>query len=254
MNYFIFRWIKLSLVALVGCGFLALAVYAFIKRDEIRAAQVEPPLITVSDQPLKTRPEQPGGMDIPNRDKLVFDLLDSSSSASVGVSAAAVVLESPSTATSPSLATVAVPSAALEPLPRVAEPKAALPLASVPADVSTGVVPAAKVAQPEPAKASVEAKVSQTVDAQNKQEAVPAASKNGAWGVQLAAVGSRADGDAAARQLKAKFSPLKPLSVKIAAAPGGKKYRVQFFGLKDRAAAAAICAKMPGQACFPVGK
>ncbi len=62
---------SLLLVALVGGG-LAFA-YKQGVREGNRSA---PPVITSSNKPLKVKPVQPGGIIIPNQNKLVYDRLD----------------------------------------------------------------------------------------------------------------------------------------------------------------------------------
>ena len=72
------------------------------------------------------------------------------------------------------------------------------------------------------------------------------------WRVQLAAVPSREAGEKAAAALQKKFPVLKPYALYLEPTGKGTYMRVQFAGLKDRAAAAAVCGKLAGQACFPV--
>lgn len=247
MSPFIVRWLKFSLVALVGCGFLAMAIYAFVKRDEIRNAQVEPPLVSPPMEAVKRRPEQPGGMDIPNRDKMVFDLLeDASQTASVNASAdmSSSDMVQPSAGSAPTVNEViatakALPDASttavVEPLPQ-AKPVEAVVNAPV---VEKKVVHVEPVKTPEPVMVKKEEK---------KVEEKVASS----WGVQLGAVGSRTDAEKAAANL-AKNAALKGLKSRIVVTPDGKHFRIQFVGAKDRAAATAICSKLgTKQPCFPV--
>lgn len=221
------RWLKLTLVVIVACGFLAMMIYALINRDEIRSSQVEPPLITAASEPLKRRPDQPGGMQIPNRDKLVFDLLDGGSGTVPGpVPAENSGLQ---VAEEPEVAVVAPsPTVVVEPSPTKVEEK--------------------QVVQ-EPAAVSKE-----PVKVVEKKEIAPATPRQASgWGVQVAAVGDRAAGDKAAAQLEKTYDVLKPLTARVVAAPDGKRFRVQFSGAKSRADAAAVCAKLVGkQPCFPV--
>jgi cell division septation protein DedD len=244
MNVFMVRWLKLSLVAVVGCGFLAMLVYALINRDEIRSSQIEPPLISPPSEALKRRPDQPGGMQIPNRDKLVFDLLDGDMSSSVpslepaqGMDGAGLAMN-PVTSVNP---VNAAPAAAVVTPTLVATPTAQVAVAATVAS-ATAPVPVAKIAE----KAAVEKPV-------EKPQPVVEKKVSGGWGVQLAAVGSKADGEKAVTRLSKDFAALKGLSGHVASTPDGKKHRVQFVGLKSRADAVAVCAKlMPKQPCFPV--
>lgn len=285
MSPFLVRWIKLSLVVVVGCGFLAMAIYAFVMRDEIRNAQIEPPLVAAPEDALKRRPEQPGGMEIPNRDKLVFDLLDSEATVSGAFPVPAPAeIEQTSGTLAGNAAVVEeggpVSAASSEPLPAASEAKAvAVAAVAASAPVSTSrvgeaaagkpVAPAAgaQVQQPvqvaqKPAEKTVDSlKVeAKTAAPAEKVAATPAAASEpkgkvagGSWSVQLAAVGSKADGDRMAAKLVKQYPALNGLSPRMEATPDGKRFRVQFSGLKDRNAAAALCSKLGSkQACFPV--
>ncbi len=240
------RWLKLSLVVIVGCGFLAMMIYALINREEIRSSQVEPPLIVPPAEALKRRPDQPGGMQIPNRDKLVFDLLDSNNTTlgETGVASGQPVSE-----TAPAKAEVVSETVPAVQAVEVAEEVSV----STPAVVSKvpAIVSIAQVAKPVEVKVEPKA-VEPKVEA--KPEPVKTAAKpSGKWGVQLAAVNSMADGNALAAKAAKDFSSLSVATAKVVPAPGGKKYRVQFVGFKSREDAAAACAKLAGkQACFPV--
>ena len=247
------RWLKLSLVVVMGCGFLAMMIYALVNRDEISSSQIEPPLITPPSEPLKRRPDQPGGMQIPNRDKLVFDLLDSSNTTlgGTGVDAMREVVAEPASSTV-TVAEDAAPVTITTPATSVEEPKVEIKPVEVAAPVSPKVevklaeTPAPVVKTPEKV---VEKPVEKPVE---KTAAKP--TTGGKWGVQLAAVNTVADGNALATKAMKDFSVLSGLSPKVSQVPGAGKYRVQLFGFKDRDAAAAACAKLAGkQGCFPVG-
>ncbi len=251
MSPFLYKWLKLSLVSLVACGFLAMAVYAFIKRDEIRAAQIEPPLISAPEQALKTRPENPGGLEFPNQDKLVFDLLENTAAAPVAeiTTTAAAVLNEPTLSGAAAASSFA--PVASTPTQAVAQVSAAAPSQPVVKMPTVTVTPTAAVAKPKPAPAVAQAVAPAVAPkAEPKADTKPA----GSWSVQLAAVGSDADARSTAKQLQAKFSALKPLTVRVVPAPGGQRFRVQFTGLATRTAAQAVCEKLGSQPCFPVGK
>lgn len=68
-------WIKRGIAAAVLLGFAGLLVFATLGGPSVDE-NVNPPLISAPDGSIKERPENPGGMDVPNRDKAVFDLLD----------------------------------------------------------------------------------------------------------------------------------------------------------------------------------
>ncbi len=253
MTDFIAKWLKLTLVVIMGCGFVAMMIYALIYRDEISTAEIEPPLITPPAEPLKRRPDQPGGKQIPNRDKLVFDLLDSSTTRlaatevppveEVSITEADLAGES---AAEPDEQSDEQQAAAPEPKPEVK--------AEVKAETKPEVKPvAAKTAEPvAAAKPEVKPEVKPLVAKEPEPKAAAPAS-TGAWGVQLAAVSSSADGKAFAEKMQKQFAALAPLTPRIQAAPGGKAYRVQLLGVKTREDAVKICNQLAGkQGCFPV--
>jgi cell division septation protein DedD len=261
MSSFVTRWLKLSLVVIMGCGFLAMMIYALVNRDEIRSSQVEPPLITAPTEPLKRRPDQPGGMQIPNRDKLVFDLLDSSNTTlgDTGVKMAkdvtptVPVAEVVQTADDGEAVSGTMISATAVVAPAVVvTPTTVVPVVAVKPLVSaTAVVKVVEVAPKVEPK--VEVKKVEAVSAKTEAKPVEVKATGGKWGVQLAAVNTQADGNALAAKAGKDFAALKALTPKISPVPGAKKFRVQFVGLKDREAAAAVCAKLAGkQGCFPV--
>lgn len=247
--------LKFALVSLVGCGFLAMIAYALWMREEIRDAQIEPPLIAAPDTPVKRRPEEPGGMEIPNRDKLVFDLLDSDTPSQAVSSATAE-------ASGTEDIVAAEPSATEEPVPEEAV-AAPAPVAAVkPVVAMPQVKPLAEAKPAAPAKAEAPKEAPKVLaKVETKPAPKPVAKEEpkvagGAWGVQVGAVGSKADGEALAKKLTGKYAALKPLSPRVVAVTSGgtTKYRVQFLGASSRTAAAAVCGKLAGQACFPVGK
>ena len=245
------NWLKLSLVLLVAGGFIAMILYALFMRDSIRSAQLEPPLITAPDEPVKRRPDEAGGREFADQDKLVFDLLESPTAAQSEEILGAVPK-----------APVGV-SDTLSPTVAASVPPAASPTTASPAET---VQPAIALAQAQPVAVTPSLKISPTLAATTQLEAkpepkpepkleakpaTPLAAPKG-WRVQLAAVPSREAGEKAAAALQKKFPVLKPYALYLEPTGKGTYMRVQFAGLKDRAAAAAVCGKLAGQACFPV--
>jgi hypothetical protein len=246
MSMKILTWLKLSLVILVAGGFIAMILYALFMRDSIRSAQLEPPLITAPDEPVKRRPDEAGGREFADQDKLVFDLLESPTAAQSEEILGAIPKAPVSTSDtlSPTLASGPLASAS---------PTTVLPTETV--------QPALALAQAQPVAVAPSLKVSPTVSTTKpaaKPEPEPKAVAQAAtvapkgWRVQLAAVPSREAGEKAGAALQKKFPVLKPYTLHLEPTGKGTYMRVQFAGLKDRAAAAAVCSKLAGQACFPV--
>lgn len=262
MSHFVAKWLKLSLVVIMGCGFLALMIYALINKDEISSSQIEPPLITPPAEPLKRRPDQPGGMQIPNRDKLVFDLLDSSNTRPAGtdvppveeVSVTSADLNGAPGVTESAPMGVQAQVAAPQPVVAVAPQQEAVSAVAGKPEPVVEAKAAVKV-EPDPQPVAEVKKDEPKPDVKTETKAETTVVAKGTWGVQLAAVSSAADGKAFAAKMQKQFGVLAPLSPNIEAAPGGKAYRVQLLGVKTREEAAKICSQLAGtQGCFPVSK
>lgn len=239
------NWLKLSLVILVAGGFIAMILYALFMRDSIRSAQLEPPLITAPDEPVKRRPDEAGGREFADQDKLVFDLLESPSAAQSEQILGAIPKAPVGVSETLSPTVVASVSASIQ-----------SPSVAMPAEM---VQPAIALAQAQPVTITPSVKISPTVadpkpepNPEPKVAAKPAGPAPQGWRVQLAAVPSRAAGEKAGAALQNKFPVLKPYTLFLEPTGKGTYMRVQFVGLKDRAAAAAVCGKLGGQACFPV--
>ncbi|MEN2980102.1 SPOR domain-containing protein [Tistrella bauzanensis] len=67
-------------VAAAALLFAGLVWYAFDQRDA-SMRDAPPPLIAADSTPMKTLPKEPGGMDVPHRDKTVYDALGGSGTA-----------------------------------------------------------------------------------------------------------------------------------------------------------------------------
>ncbi len=82
------RWIPRTLTTIAAViaigGFSGVLVYAYNKGKEVGRTSV-PPIIKAGPAPHKIRPEKPGGMDIPDRDKGVYKRLAGTTPAASGV-------------------------------------------------------------------------------------------------------------------------------------------------------------------------
>ena len=69
------RKIIASLVVLVTLGGFAGVMWNAYNQGQQTQGDGVVPLIQAENTPVKVRPEQPGGMDVPNQDKLIYDRL-----------------------------------------------------------------------------------------------------------------------------------------------------------------------------------
>ena len=88
------KWIAwwMALVVLLGGGWFAFGDALMRLADENGD---DIPLIRAADGPVKIRPENPGGLQVPNRDKLVYERMQPGASASSGESVVERLLPQP---------------------------------------------------------------------------------------------------------------------------------------------------------------
>jgi cell division protein FtsN len=219
----------LGILILGGLG--ALAYYAY-ERGAASTATA-PVVIRADESPVKVAPEDPGGLEVPHQDKLVYDRLEGQLPADDGAGPPERLMPSPEqpmdmealrgglkeTAPAANVAAVSAPAsppqAAPVPIPAPAQPAAPL-------------VPSASQAAP----------------------------SNSPFVIQLAALRSEAEAKTLFARLSQGHSDiLAGLSADIERAelgPKGVFYRLRLVPLADRAAADSLCAKLKarGQECI----
>lgn len=253
-------------LALVGLGAVAVAaagIWFAYDQGVKRGAGGGPMLIKADSGPVKTAPDNPGGMQVPNQDKQVFERLTGKQ---MGQGATTVenllpppeqpvpqapLPAEPATPPAPA-ATSSVPAvvAALPPAtpqaapapaappataakPPAAPPPAAAPpaVAAAPLPPVTPAAPAAAPAAPAQQTAAAGAPRQLTAPAAAPaaaapapKAAVPAPSGSGTWRLQLSSVRSEADADKEWRRLKGKHpDPLNPLASRYVRVDLGEK-------------------------------
>ncbi len=224
------HWFRLAAVAL---GLAALGAVGGYVYYEVTApdggGRREVPLIRADEGPIKKRPEDPGGMAIPNQDKLVYEALRGIE----GEERVEILLpppEEPLPAPTP-----AEPDAAPEPPVEIAtpEPEPEAPPAPEPAAEVAVVEPEPKAAPPTPAAKGIM--------------------------IQLGAFRRAPLADAALRGiLKNNRDLLGELNPKVLRADLGTRgvfFRVRAGPLGDAAEARALCARLKARrlACYIVG-
>jgi cell division septation protein DedD len=246
----------------------------------------EVPLVVAEQGPEKVRPQEEGGMQVPNQDIRIYNELTGNQQSSEPE----VLLPAPETPMTPPAATVdtapatgttattgeapappvvpAPPAASTAPAEADVAPAAGAQTAEAPAQ--TAQPPAAEQTPPSAPAAGQAQSTAPAANTTQTQPTAPAttpeqpakpqtqtAAVGSAYRVQLAAVKS-ADAAKAAwtKMTKANPDALKGLSLKVVKVDraDGALYRVQGGPLADRAAADSVCSrlKQAGQACMVV--
>jgi hypothetical protein len=243
-----------SLVVLVALGGFVGIVWHAYNQGKAGGGDAVVPLLKAEDGPTKVRPDQPGGMDVPNQDKLIYDRL------APGGQIAAPPIER---LLPPAEAPVARPPAPAPtpaaPAPAMAAPTDLQPpplgerqVTTVPAPQSAPSQPPIPVAPPAPSQAvppaqAPAAQAPRPAAAPTQQAAVAPAAPipSGAARIQLGAVRSA---DAAqkewARLQTANRDILGGLTMNVVTADLGERgiyYRIQAGPAAD---AADLCAKL----------
>ncbi len=210
--------IKLAL----GFGFLLLLAFLILKvyQPGVRDRGA-PPKITADDTPFKIIPADAGGVETPNQDKTVYDVMDGNA-----------------------------PSETVTPAPRAEMPIELPKTANIKVDPAPITVP--KKAPSVPKTITNPVKVPTTR---------PVAVGSSDWVVQVASVRTEQDAQAIWGKVSDKFGNVLSsghyADIKYAdLAEKGVYYRLRVAGLPDKAAANSLCTQFEarGQACFVTRK
>ena len=220
--------LTLAVMALFAGG-LWFAYVQGTKHAPVAAAQRDGvPLLRADDRPTKMKPEQPGGMKVPDQNVSLYN--DKPGGAQVEK-----LLPQPEQ-----------PMARPVPPPEPAPPPTASPAAAVPADPA----PAAAPAKPTTAKAAVEAKppVSPKPAAAPAPKTAASASGNGSVEVRLASVrtpeSAREEWSRLKRDNADLLGNLRANAVPVDLGEKGLYYRIQAGPFADAAAAARLCTEL----------
>lgn len=270
------QWVKFSLMLLTLGAFISILIYVLVARDELTAANVDVPIVKAPDTPTKRRPENPGGMDIPNRDRVVFNLLEDANEAANQADETIAediatqdediklsltdVAEKPAQEEASNIEERIVPQDVVKnETPQIsddtdmianllaadAEQKPSTELQNTPKSDKIQQLSTANVAETAvnlPKTTTIEQKAS------------------GNFGIQLASFAQKSDAEQAVQRYQDKFrSQLSTLTPDIQRADLGAKgirYRVRFLGSETSNDANELCKKLKalGQGCFPVSK
>ena len=249
-----------ALVALGAVAAFGIGIWYAYNQGIQRANQGTLPLVKADQGPTKVAPDNPGGMQVPNQDKQIYDKLGNDRSAQNGVERLLPPPERP-------LAAGAAPPI---PGPQAASPASndpkALPSVSVPnrnTNVApTGVSPGSTTAAPPAAAPAPTAAPPPAAPTQQLAAAAPPVAKpatSGSTRIQVAAYRDTAAAQAAWQKLQKKLPDLAALTPTYEKADLGEKgiyYRLQIGPFADRGAASGACEKLKaaGEGCILVGK
>jgi cell division septation protein DedD len=270
--------VSLAVLAVMALG---VAARHILFGETLKDHQLSVPVIHADDKPLKVKPQDRGGMDVPNQDKLIYDRM----AAKTGDQQPERLLPPPEAAQTPP-----APESAPAPGPAAAAPAptpsitAPTPAMTAPASAMTAPLPplaanrndAPKTAQSPAASAPMPAPVPAKPQAQSQSQppaqqpvakpapapaptATAAAAKaGGGWVVQLGSLGSEAEAKNEWVRIKGAHHELADLSPDIQRVDLGAKgvhWRVR-GGSLDEAQARILCAELSkqGQGCLVARK
>lgn len=269
---------KLFAAGSVALGLIALAAVGwFAFQQGIRSgAEEAAPVVSASPEPFKRKPLDPGGLEVPHQDKLVFNRLAPGqvqepverllpppeepaerpeSPPEARPSAPEITPE-----TAPETAATELPERVVEALPSpqaTPEPEANTPPAppAPPVEAPSEAAPAATTAPPPPPPPATpfvrDAEPPQTASKPAAPPAPPPAAQAGnGWKVQLAAVSSEASARTDWARIQGKHEDLLgalALNIQTVKLDRGTFYRIQAGPLSDEDAARALCRQLKSQ-------
>lgn len=256
--------IALGAVAAFGIG-----IWFAYDQGVKRGASGAPPLIRADQAPTKVAPENPGGMQVPNQDKQIYERLPGNTAQAPAGQTERLLPppERPSAApTQPNVATspaVTIPNRSAQPVPNQAPAAQAPTGATVPnrtdapsANATAPATPAQPQAVTPPSQPARTAAAPTPAPAARSVTATPGGSAK----IQLASLKDQAAATSTWNQLQKKFPEilggLQPSYERVEIANKGTFIRLQAGPLKDRAAAQAACTALAAknQGCIVVGR
>lgn len=203
------------------------------------------PLITASKKPVKILPDQPGGMEIPNQDRLIFEELLQKSEGKKPKTTR--IVPQPEEPIQPVVQSVAAPSVSQA----ATKPKLVTPPKKEPAPKVEVIRSVVKKPKPAPKKPPVKL-------APAKLTVIKPTPKH--FYVQVASLRqerqARTTGEALRRRFSHLFIDMVPTITPVEIKNKGTMYRVQFGGYASRQAATQACHKLKAkkQGCFVIKK
>ncbi|EKV31412.1 hypothetical protein C882_3785 [Caenispirillum salinarum AK4] len=217
----------------IGAVAAGIAGWYLFLREEPQQVAATTPVITADEQPYKVKPADPGGMDVPDTDKMVYDRLGQNSDGGQVEN----LLPEPESPTAPPVPADA--GGSLEPLPEaeVAATPDPEPVDPAPADTAAAPEPAPE-REPAPTQA---AEAPAAAPSQPTPTTKPAAPEQ----PTQQAASETAPSQPEPQQQAATPAPVAPRSAASAPSGGGDRM-VQLAALRDQAGAEAAWKKIQG--------
>jgi cell division septation protein DedD len=240
--------------AAVGCAVLVFGAIVWFAYDRGRAGtDGPPPLIRADSNPTKTRPEQPGGMQVPYQDTMVYDRLQpGADKKKQPVENLLPPPEAPMARPEPARQ-IDQPIETLQPAPMIAAPAPTVlappPQVGATAPIRLPDLPKARVDTTSPMALAPPGAKQQPVPVAAKAPPPTAASPSGEYRLQLGAVPSEDAARATFARLKAAHGDVLgklSLQTETVQSNGTTLYRIK-AGPIDAAAAKDACAKLAAQ-------
>jgi len=237
----------LLVAVLLFSGVLFLA-YQQGMREGARNA---PPLIEADGSPAKVAPDEPGGMEIPNTDKLIYDRMNGEDPAEPGVEQLLPRAEEPMTVEErtpvpkPDASDISPPSLAIVPAPETAAAAEAEANSAGSAVVPVPVKPVTR-GQPVPGQPTVLPPI-----AVPATPGAPQTSANGRYVIQIAAFRDQVQAAAGFARLRTAYPDLiVGLTPDVEEADLGDRgiyYRLRVGAFATKDAASALCTRLKGR-------
>jgi cell division septation protein DedD len=255
-------WLLLGLgaAALALAGFGAVAAYGWLQYGTGVAGDGPAPLVRADLRPVKTRPENPGGLLVPDQDKEIYGTLAPGRMAGAAPAPTKVERllpppEAPLPKPVPATPDVAPPPEAVAP-PSAPPPAASAPVAAEPAPPAAAPPPAPPAVAAAPAPPRAVAPPAPAASAAKLEAVTQRPPPPGSYRIQLAALTSNDDAARAWEKLRKAFpdvlAGLTPAIVKVDLPGKGTFYRLQAGPLKDRDQANGACARIGRGGCLVV--
>lgn len=241
----------LLVAVLLFSGVLFLAYQQGMKEG----ARNAPPVIEADGSPIKVAPDEPGGMEIPNTDKLIYDRMNGEDPAEPGVEQLLPQAEEPMTveertpAPKPDTLEVAPPSLAIVPDPEAAAAAEAETAAGANSGGNTVIpVPVKPVSRGQPAPVQPTVLPPAAVPA---TPAAPQTAANGRFVIQIAAFRDQVQAAAGFARLRTTYPDLiVGLTPDVQEADLGERgiyYRLRVGAFATKDAASALCTRLKGR-------